>query len=249
MRLRDDQLWFARAVMTEDEGAEAAHRLTPGPRLTAIERLDIYRRGYEARLVECLADDYPILKHALGEVAFRGLCREYIARFPSEAPNLNAFGRHMPVFCQGFAADLAALEWAVVEAVHAADASPLTSSQLAAVAADMWPSARLEKCPSLVVLRAAYPVNDYFQAVRDGHEPELPDASPSATAVYRRGLTVWRQGLTRVMADVLEALARGETLEASVAGVPDDQPAEQVLSWFREWVQAGLFVAIDVSAS
>jgi hypothetical protein len=50
--LRTVQLWFARAVMTpegapaaaDDRGAE--RRLTPGPRLSALERLEIYRRAY-----------------------------------------------------------------------------------------------------------------------------------------------------------------------------------------------------------
>jgi hypothetical protein len=248
MRLLDEQLWFARAVMTGAGVAEAPHRLTPGTRLTAAQRLDIYSRGYEARLVECLADDYPVLKHALGEGRFEILCREYITRFPSEAPNLNAFGRHMPTFCQGFEADLAALEWALVEAIHAADASPLTSEQFASVPGDAWPRARLGKSPSLRVVSAAYPVNDYFQAARDGREPELPAASPSATAVYRRGLTVWRQGLTPVMAGVLSALARGETLQESLARVPEDHSPEHVLSWFREWVEAGLFVAVEITS-
>jgi hypothetical protein len=249
MTLRDEQLWFSNAVMTGANVAEAPHRLTAGPRLTAAERLDIYRRGYETRLVECLEDDYPVVKQALGEEHFEALCRDYIAAFPSEAPNLNAFGRRMPSFCQGFLADLAALEWALVEAIHAADASPLTLAQFASVPGDAWPRARLGKSPSLRILSAAYPVNDYFQAVRDGSEPEPPAARPSATAVYRRGLTVWRHGLTPVMAGVLSALTRGETLQESLASVPEDHPPEEVLSWFREWVVSGLFVAIDITSS
>jgi hypothetical protein len=257
MRLRDDQLWFAHAVMTGSGATEAAQRLTVGPRLAAVETLDIYRRGYEKRLVECLADDYPVLKHALGEEAFETLCREYIARFPSEGPSLNGFGRHMPAFVSGthraagggFAVDLAALEWAIVEAIHAAEGKPIDPARLATIPADAWPRVRLERSPSLTVLRGVYAVNEYFQSVRDGRDPGLPAARPSATAVYRRGLTVWRQDLSPVMADVLSALVRGGTLGESVASVPDDQPPERVLSWFREWMEAGLFVSVDVSGT
>lgn len=245
MTLRDEQVWFARAVMTGANAEEAGHRLTSGPRLTAKERLDVYRRGYRARLVECLADDYPVLEHALGETAFETLCHEYIARFPSKGPNLNAFGRHMPSLCQGFFAELAALEWALVEAIHAPDGTPMVGAQLASIPADAWPRARLRRTPSLQVLRARHPVNDYYQAVREGRDATLPAESPSAAAVYRAGLTVWRQRLTPVMADVLSALVRGETLEEAVAGVPEGHSPEQVLTWFREWVEAGFFDSVD----
>jgi hypothetical protein len=245
MSLRDDQVWFAAAVIAGASVDESAHRLTAGPKLTASERLDVYRHGYRGRLVECLADDYPVLKHALGEAAFETLCHQYIARFPSKRPNLNTFGQHMPGFCEGFLSELAALEWAVVQAIHAAEGRSMVGAQLASMRAEAWASVRLRKCPSLQVLRANYPVNDYYQAVREGNDPTLPAQSPSATAVYRAGLTVWRQRLTPVMADVLSALARGETLEQAVAHVPDGHSPEQVLSWFREWVEAGLFEAVD----
>jgi hypothetical protein len=249
MKLRDDQLWFARAVVASEDAGEASHRLTPGPKLDASDRLDIYRRGYRARLLECLADDYPVLEHALGADAFEALCDEYVTRFPSQSPSLNAFGRHMPGFCQGFAADLAALEWAIVEAIHAPSAVPLAAAELAAIPGEMWPRMRLQKAPSLQVVRAAHPANEYFQAVRDGGNPVRPGPSPSATAVYRKDLTVWRQRLTPVMADVLAAVVRGETLEEAVAPVPDDQPPERVLAWFREWTEAGLFVSVVAGSS
>jgi hypothetical protein len=85
MKLREEQLWFAGAVMTGAAHEEADHRLTAGPKLGPRERLDVYRHAYVARLIECLADDYPVLKVALGDDAFDALCRGYIARFPSEA--------------------------------------------------------------------------------------------------------------------------------------------------------------------
>jgi hypothetical protein len=122
------QAWFARAVMTPEseaapKGAGDADRLLiAGPRLGAQERLEVYRRAYHARLIECLADDYPALESALGADAFDALCRAYIERHPSRGSNLNAYGQAMAAFCResgacpesAFAADLATLEWAIV---------------------------------------------------------------------------------------------------------------------------------------
>jgi hypothetical protein len=244
--LREQQLWFARAVMTGTAIDEADHRLTAGPTLGPGERLDVYRRAYDARLVECLADDYPVLQMALGNEPFETLCRAYAARYPSEAPNLNAYGRHMAEVCEGFAADLARLEWAIVEVIHQPSSAPLTMERLAAVPAEGWATARLVASRAVRLLDLEYPVNDYFQAVRDGNAPAPPGRQPSATAVYRSGHAVWRMGLTPTMHRVLAALVAGDLLEGALALAAEESP-ERVTAWFREWVSSGLFVGVEAS--
>jgi hypothetical protein len=267
--LRSQQQWFARAVMTpESEPASASDEeveriLTPGPRLSARERLEIYRRGYHARLIECLADDYPCLAHALGEEAFDALCRRYVAAHPSELPNLNFFGRRLEEFCRSrtegelplrdFAADLARLEWAMVEVIHAASSAPLTLGDLRDLPADRWGDACLPPNTAFRLLRFEYPVNAYLQAFRDGGDPSLPAAGASATVVWRAGQSVWRMDLTPAMLDVLSALAAGESLGASLsraqahlAGVDEQEVSQRVMTWFRQWVESGLFARIVV---
>jgi len=250
-RLRDQQEWFARAVMTGERLDEAPERLTAGPKLGARERLDVYVRGYEARLVECLADDYPVLKHAMGEEAFDALCGRYVARFPSEAPNLNAYGRRMAALCdeegRAFEADLARLEWSIVEVVHAPLDTPLSMERLAEMPAEAWPAARLTAARALRIVQTRFPVNDYFQAFRDGRDPARPEPAAAATAVYRGSWTVWRMGLTPPMLAILTALVAGEPLEQAL-GHAGDAPPEQVMAWFREWVSSGLFVGIDAAS-
>ncbi|MBV9947252.1 MAG: putative DNA-binding domain-containing protein, partial [Myxococcales bacterium] len=225
---------------------------------------DIYRRAYHARLIECLTDDYPVLAHALGEPGFERLCRAYIAAHPSGNPSLNFFGRHMAAFCReadpsllrrrDFAADLAALEWAIVEVIHAPSSAPLTVDGLREVPLEAWAEARLTPNSAFRLLTFDHPVNAYFQAFREERDPAIPAPERAATAVYRSGRTVWRMDLTPPMHDVLSALATGETLEASLARAEsglaeadDEQAAARVLGWFREWVQSGLFARIDLA--
>jgi Putative DNA-binding domain len=247
VKLSETQRWFAGAVMTDTALEEADRRLTPGPKLGARERLDVYRHGYVARLVECLADDYPVLKQALGEEAFEALCRRYVERFPSTAPNLNAYGRRMAETCEGFAADLARLEWALVEVIHEPALAAVTMDALAAIPAEEWGGVRLTPAKALRLLAFDHPVNDYYQAVREERDVAIPSPAPSATAVYRQGKTVWRLGLTPPMKRVLMALLGGEPLEKALdrAG---DEPAEHVTAWFREWMASGLFVGVDASS-
>jgi hypothetical protein len=267
--LRGKQLWFARAMTAPEwevgtaADSDAAELLTAGPRLDARERLAIYRRGYYARLVECLADDYPAMQHAVGEESFDSICRSYIARYPSRGPSLNAFGRHMAVFCRetlpsspvppGFAADLATLEWAIVEVIHAPSSPALPLDDLRKIPADEWARARLVPNSAFRLLRFQYPVNAYFQAFRDGNAPRIPAAEASATVAYRSGPTVWRWNLSPAMFDVLSALVAGETLGASLtraephmASLSEAEATQQVMAWFREWVASGLFVSVAV---
>ena len=266
--LRAIEEWFLEAVTSPCAGAEletgARRLLTRGPKLDERERLEIYRYAYRARLVECLADDYPALQIALGGERFEELCHEYIERHPSSAPSLNYFGRHMASFClsearepfplRRFAADLAALEWALVEVLHARVADALSPAELAAIPAERWPDARLPPSPAVRVLRSEYPVNAFFQAFKTGAEPSIPEQARSMVAVYRTDMTLWRMDLTPAMTTLLEGLFSGETLGEALGkleqGLSEAEAAEaerSVMVWFREWVAAGFFARVELS--
>jgi hypothetical protein len=265
--LRGRQQWFARAIMTPEsapsaaDAGEADRILTCGPRLSALDRLEIYRAGYHARLAECLADDYPVLRQALGEDTFDELCRLYIVTYPSDSPSLNYYGRRMPVLLRsgagpslplrGFAADLSELEWALVEVIHAPSSPPLTVEGLGHIRVEAWPDARLVANTALRLLRFDYPVNRYFQAFRNGEAPAPPEPAESATVVYRSGPTLWRMDLTPPMHAALAGLVAGETLaealshaEAGIAGLSEEEVGQRVMGWFQDWVSSGLFSGV-----
>jgi hypothetical protein len=262
--LRAQQQWFADIVSTPEaepapvDERSAARLITPSATLSSLERIDIYRQCYHARLIECLLDDYPVLQHALGEEAFEALCRRYIARHPSRAPSLNFFGRHMADFCRtealpepAFAADLAALEWAVVLGIHAPTAPTIGFEDLGEVPPERWPGARFTVNPSLRVLRFDYPVNAYLHAYRNEQSPTVPDPGKSAVAVYRTGRSVWRLELEPTMVTLIESLAVGATLEAALGEVQallsersEEDAARLVSHCFQHSVSSGLFSAV-----
>jgi hypothetical protein len=262
--LRAQQEWFAAIVSTpQDEPApvderSAARLITASAQLSSLERIDIYRRGYHARLIECLLDDYPVLAHALGEQAFEALSRRYIARHPSSSPSLNHFGRHMADFCRteplpepGFAADLATLEWAIVLAIHAPTSGVVGFEDLGQVPSERWPGARFAVNPSLRILPLGYPANAYLQAYRQGKPTALPAARPTSVAVYRTGRSVWRLELEPTLVTLIESLAGGATLEAGLAevqalleGEPEQEIARKISHCFQHSVSSGLFSKI-----
>lgn len=259
------QAWMLAAIC-DDVAPATQGVLVDGPRLTGAERLGIYRYGYTARLRECLQDDYPVLARSVGEACFEALCREYVQRYPSRSFSLNAYGRHMPELCLSspllaagaagaFYAELAQLELSLLEVTHACAPAPLDAQTLQQIAPQAWAGARLTPSESLRVLTFQYPVNAYFQACRmhDLVQPP-PAASPSATAVYRKGVELWRMDLTPAMTRVLQALIRGEPLAEALAQIAVDErdpeaiaEAERsVMVWFQTWVTSTFFSAVRV---
>ena len=273
--LRAQQEWFAAIISTpQDEPApvdeqSASRLIAPSATLSSLERLDIYRRGYHARLIECLVDDYPVLQHALGEETFERLCRGYIARHPSRAPSLNYFGQYMAEFCRSqplemavFAADLAALEWAIVLSIHAPTAHSFGFEDLSQVPSERFPGARFRVNPSLRILRLEYPANGYLHAYRQGKPLAIPAAHPTRVAVYRTGRSVWRLELEPAMVTLVESLGSGATLETALAHVQaslvqalqtrqtraatEQELAEKITHCFRHSVSSGLFSGIFI---
>jgi hypothetical protein len=208
--------------------------------------------------VECLVDDYPVLERALGASRFEALCHAYIDQHPSRSPNLNSFGRHFAAFCRdgqddlaAFSADLAALEWAMVEVLHAAPAARLSLDDLAKIAPAAWPGARFTPSATIRVHEFGYPVGAYLQAVRIGEKPALPAPRWSATAVFRDEATIWRMDLSRAMHTLLAALFAGRSLgvafdDLSESRLVTEDQGSEVMRWFRDWVGHGIFGSITI---
>jgi hypothetical protein len=273
--LRDLQEWFA-ATILDPRGSSASVRddvatrqaglfelhverlVRPSATLSGAERLDIYRQAYRSRLIECLADDYPAVRHALGEKDFDDACRSFIDEHPSRSPSLNHYGRPFAAFLRGrrhplatFAADLAILEWALVEVIHAGASSRLSHGALAAVPASSWAGARFVASSTVRLLELEYPANRYFQAYRQGDAPSPPAPAWSATAVFRDGATLWRMDLSRAMHLLLRQLFGGRSLGEAVESLVAEPGAGEhggsdVMQWFRDWVRHGFFAKIDV---
>jgi hypothetical protein len=152
-----------------------------------------------------------------------------------------------------FASDLAALEWALVEVLHAETAPPLDIAALQAMPPESWASARFIRSDALRLFRFEYPVNAVFIANRiDEIVPDVPAPSANAVAVYRKDMQLWRMDLSPAMLGVLEPLVEGKSLGEALETVEAECTDPEVLAqtganlmvWFREWVDAGFFTRV-----
>jgi hypothetical protein len=245
------QHWFTIAMTDEarhtDEN-DVARRMTAGPQLSALSRLHIYRHAYQQRLIDCLVDDYPAVRTLLGQHAFEAAAKRYMASHPSRHPNLTGFGRHFPSTLSGMAADVATMEWAIVELIHAAPSPVADLSALATMTPEQTQQLRFTPSSTLRFLTFSHRANACLQAIRDGSPLPTFEPSWSATAVYRLDWRIWRMDFTAPMAGVLSALLAGIPLGQALSSLPSTNSATEgdVSAWFRAWVSSGFFATIGL---
>ncbi|MBI1951474.1 MAG: putative DNA-binding domain-containing protein [Acidobacteria bacterium] len=160
-------------------------------RLPAVERLDIYANMYFYRLLDCLAEDFPKVRAAVGPERFHNLVTDYVLRHPSEHPSLRFLGRRLPEFIRDhqqvaadfpFLADLARLEWARADVFDAPDAAPLSREALASLPQERAGESRFTLIPAFALLRFDHDVIRFWRALDDaGSVPAAaPDGGPAA---------------------------------------------------------------------
>jgi hypothetical protein len=177
------------------------------PLLRPDHGLDVYREAYDVRLRTVLATDFPKLAEALGDEPFADAIRGYLADCPSRHPSVRHVGNRLADWLRDhpppgapWAAELARLEWARVDAFDAADQDPVDATVLAGLAPDAWAGLALQPVASLAVLSCDWPV------LRLWDDPSLRPDGPEPVH-----LRVWRQGHAvfhcRIEPDEAEALA------------------------------------------
>ena len=263
-QLSDTQQWM-HAAMTDPSGVRdgAAEVVNGSGRLSAGQRLELYRRTYHQRLTGCLRETYPGLRHALGDELFDDFALEYLAAHPPRGPSLSSLGAAFPEHLAAtrpdrdlpldrrepwpeFLIDLARLErtfWEVYDGPGAEGMRlPSAASDLpAGPGVDRMPAGTVEPVACLRLLRASHPVDEYLTAVRRGARPLPPAPGERFVALSRRDFAVT---LTRLepreyalLAELMGGAEIGET--AATLGLEDAETWRLLRAWVeREWLAA-----------
>jgi hypothetical protein len=278
------QRWMQAAIMHPvgvAEGiasAEARRHIDVGPdeaetvvtrsrALTALERLAIYGSAYYARLLECLREEYPVLKHALGDEAFDAFAFGYLQKYPSHSYTLAKLGADLPRYLEEtcpeeergawpeFLADLAKLEWTfneVFDGPGVEGEALLDAAQLQAIPAERWQESRLTPVCCLRLLTVRSPVHRYFSAIRKEADATPPEPTETFLAITRRDYIVRHHELEGPAYELLRDIIAGQTIGEAVGhagergSIDVDQLAERMRDWFRDWTAEGFFRAVAV---
>ncbi len=254
-RLADLQAEFAAALSDPALPAPAAVR-RPGNRgqvkLPQSRRFDVYRNNLLVSLIEALEATYPVVQRMVGSDFFKAAAKTYIRRTPPRSPVLLLYGETFGDFLDGFEpaagvpylGDVARLEWARVNAYHAADAEPLSIERLAGLPQDLLAEVRFTLHPSLRLISSIYPVASLWAAT-SGADPqaEVDMKRGEDAAVLRPMLAVDLRLLPPGGHAFMAALADGRTL-----GEAAEQAAQKVAGFDLACHLQGLFQLGAVAA-
>ncbi|MEX0977329.1 MAG: DNA-binding domain-containing protein [Pirellulales bacterium] len=244
--------------------ADIEQVLTRSHSMSAVDRLEVYGNAYYARLIECLREEFPVLRRALGAEAFDAFAVGYLENYPSQTYTLIQLGSNfprylaestprdeeMPAHWVDFVVDLAQFELAVGEIFDGpgSEGQPLLDvQQLLTLPQSRIVEVRLECVPCLRLIHLRCPVHRYYDAVRGENEATPPGPEETHLALIRRRFVVHHHELSKTGYELLIRLAHGESLGMSLDGVMTDGKLSSVAiapnlrAWFLEWSAAGFF--------
>jgi len=222
--------------------------------LATHARLGIYRHAYVARLLETLADHYPVLHAILGDEDFEALGTAFIREFSSVHRSIRWYGRELADFLaarspydqQPIFAEIARFEWTLAEAFDSADAEVIGRHALAAVQPAEW--AGLAFCFHPSVRRLSFEWNTVaaWKAMTAGTDAPRPERSTEAVEwlVWRSGLENYFRSLDPAEATALDAALRGACFAEICGGLSEHLAEEEIplraASLIATWSESGL---------
>ncbi|MFQ5458664.1 MAG: putative DNA-binding domain-containing protein, partial [Myxococcota bacterium] len=250
------------ALANDPEGRALSAFLRRDDRLDAAARLSIYANAYFYRIRDALREDFAALYAAIGERAFHNLVTSYLIAHAPTHPSLRYAGKNLPAFLATnpdsamfrarwpFAADLAALEWALLEAFDAPDAQPITRGDLAAVPTEDWASLRFSLTPTLQILSLGWPVHKARELHDRGDDPAAGALAPEVARlrVWRNSERVFYRPMSPAEHSALETARAGGAFGDICVGIAADAgeaaAAGRALAILERWLADALLTGI-----
>lgn len=203
-------------------------------------RFAVHRNNVTVSLCDALASVFPVVQALVGEEFFRALARCHLRAEPPRSPILAQYGAGFPAFVEAFPparalpylADVARLEWAQLEALHAADAAPVPASRWPALLNDVADGAlRLRPHPSTRWLASPHPAFSLWAAHQgQGALEEVPLDRAESAFVVRPALEVLTVACDRGTVRLLAGLAADEPLPQACDAAAQAGPFDPVAS-------------------
>ncbi len=244
---------FHQAILANDATA-VLPALKPHPRLSGAQQFAIYSEGYRIRLVAAIASDYPHTRDLLGGDVFDQYAHEYCETIAPTSYNLDFYPHPFGAWlahhiADPFVGELARLEASIAVVFMLPDSAPLAADAFTQLSPEAFGAQQLTMRTALQLMACDYPTNDWVSAVRSGENPPRPVPQKTYVLLVRHQNEVQRLALDEAGYALLQALARGLTVEQALDAVIAEDSARlpaiaaNLQVWFSQWVANGVFAA------
>ena len=214
----------------------------------------IYRRNVQANLHGALAATYPVVRRLVGEAFFREAARRYSRENASRSGDLHLYGDGFAAFLASYPhartlpclADVARLEWACHECLHAADAPAFDFAALERVDAQRRGDIRFLLHPAVRLVRSPHPLAAIREANLHDGDGEVTQEGPDHLVVARADGEARVERVAAREWDFLAALARGAAFAEASAAYDAAQGEALTLALTRA-VQGGVIAAFALA--
>jgi hypothetical protein len=234
-------------VSSAREGLEASAVVKGSSHLTSEDRLDIYGRGYLARLCGCLRAEFPGLRALVGDQVFDLFVHGYIEACPPKSYSLFNLGAGFPDYLQktrprpigsagsldALPSALARLERARLEARHAPgiETDP-AHHPIDPLTVMTTPDLTVRTPESLRLLHLNFPLTDALTATDRGNRPAIPPPAETYYVVARTHYQVHVHVLTPWQHAFLRACPiRGIPLHTAIATTAQTTAGDPTEIW------------------
>jgi len=195
--LSEFQAFTARAL--KDPTLQSPASVTQREGNGKSRRFNIYRNNRATSLIDALKSSYPVLHKLTGDAFFSAAARQYIDYTPPQHPVLHEYGEQFGQYIQAlpgaasvpYLEDMGNLEWARLQAYHAADEEPLSIESLQSHATESLLDLRLKHHVTACLVESRWAVGSIWSATTLGTDDHTFDASrPEAVLVTRPSLQV-----------------------------------------------------------
>lgn len=185
---------FARSLLAADEQIPAGLKVWDGS--DPSERYGIYRNAVIVSLIDALADTFRVTQLLVGEDFFRWMAREYVKQSPPQSPVLAHYGANFPEFISAFEstaslpylADVSRLEYELLQAFHAEDVLPISTSDLSCLLdkPDKLFDYTFEFNPATRLIYSQFPIFSIWQAHQaDGDFAKIDPNKSQSALIFR----------------------------------------------------------------
>ena len=226
---------------------------------SAVARVRVYAEAYFWRLFEVALDQYPVTAWLAGRPAFHDLVTDFVLTRPSTTPDIRRFAAGLPRLLRTHRleaqipglADVAAVDWAINDAVDLPDEPRLTMRALQQMPPEAWPDARFLLTRTATVLECALPYSVLRKAwAAEANPPPLEPAQTTVLVWRQADHDVYQRPVSPPEASALRALSTGATFAEvcdaaawpSASETSTTDIAADVSTWLRRWLDDDLLI-------